>query len=240
MDGKLGWSTVYVILHRSEATINLIHLITRNATLKLSDFHMVPALAGGCQMDRSQAKWVHAVSLKVGDGIFTPLECTPIVALHTSEDRGFANPLTFSSYIVVEGTWATTWAMNQGPAGKPGLYANGDVTALWRAAKAVLIELPFQAIYFATRPVYLVFPWPETRIAIDEIVGGLSWWWINIIEDDGRKTFARRLGKAVVGGMAAWIGLFMAARIALGMVRRGLRIAMSGWEAGVAGKVKEE
>jgi hypothetical protein len=159
-NGKLDWSTVYVDLHRSAGLSTYLHLITANATLKLSAYHMVPALIGGCtpSAPMSAAKWVPAALLNVGDGIFTPLTCSPIVALGSSEERGFANPITFSGHIVVDGVLATVWAFAGPPDARPGMYADGDVTALWRKANEIVIQYPFKAIYFITRPVYLVLP----------------------------------------------------------------------------------
>jgi len=233
--GKLDWSTVYVILHRSEAEIKLTHLITAKATLKLSRYHMVPALVGGCGSDRSQAKWVPAGFLKVGDGIFAPLECTPILALDSSTERGFANPLTFSQSIVVEGVSATTWALQAGPTEiRPWFYENGDVTRLWRVVSQMMVELPFKALYLALRPVYLLFPWQSTRVAIDELLCWLSWKWLDLTvhQHEVHESRAIRRVKFLVFGVGFYAALFWMAKFALQRAVGGLRLVFGEKNAG--------
>jgi hypothetical protein len=229
-NGKLDWSTVYVDLHRSAGLATFTHLITANATLRLSEWHMVPALVGGCELGtRDTAKWVPAALLKVGDGIFTPLVCSPIVALGSSEEHGYANPITFSSHIVVDGVLATVWAFVGHPDGRPGMYADGDVTSTWKTANEIVVQYPFKAIYFITRPAYLLLPWPSTRVMIDEFMCELGRRWVDIVvvKNHERSNYPKAVAKFAALGILLYAVVFVALRRAL-VGFRGLGIGRVG------------
>ena len=130
-DGSLGWSTVYAVMHRAPRA-HLRHvaltLAAANATLRVSHEHLLPLARGGvraCAATAAEQAWLPAAAAAAGDALWAALPaaagggggggegrlvCTPISAVGEHTKFGYAAPLTFSSFIVVDGVAAAVWA----------------------------------------------------------------------------------------------------------------------------------
>jgi hypothetical protein len=135
---------------------------------------------------------------------------------------------------VVDGVLATVWAFAGPPDARPGMYADGDVTALWKKANEIVIQYPFNAIYFITRPVYLLFPWPSTRVLIDKFICELGRRWVEIVvvKNNEKANYPRTVAKFAILGIVLYVTIFDVLRRAL--------VGFGGLRMGKAGKSKKE
>ena len=213
-DGTLGWSTVYAIMHRMPGTV-LRHvsltLAAVNRTLHASHEHLLPLARGGvsaCAASAAEQAWLPAGAAAIGDALWAVvpggggdgdrLVCSPIIAVGEHVEVGFAAPLTFSSYIIVDGVAAVVWAAPFHPLAEAwrrrhlsstdvaippsrGIAcffdeSTGHPTSLWFAIRIALIDAPFRATYLALAAVRAVLPGSlqaAAAIAADDFTAAL-------------------------------------------------------------------
>jgi hypothetical protein len=164
-------------------------LAAANATLRVSHEHLLPLARGGvaaCAANAAAQAWLPAGAAAVGDALWAALPgggggedrlvCTRIAAVGEHTEVGYAAPLTFSSFIIVDGVAAAVWATpfhplaaewrrrrrSSGSEGEgegegavrlrsmPLLFRGGagSPTPLWFAIRVALFDAPFRALYF--------------------------------------------------------------------------------------------
>jgi hypothetical protein len=118
-NGALVWSRVFADPHHSTLlTTPFVRIMTAsNATLRLSALHFLPVSLMGCNGSKfASALWMIAVRVPLNMGVWVAppgvafAQCEVVVETSSSEDVGFAHPLTMDFTIIVDGVVATTYA----------------------------------------------------------------------------------------------------------------------------------
>ena len=125
-DGSLGFSTVFVLMHRKPLDAShhvVLRVATANRTLRASPEHLLPLARGGvgaCAASAAAQPMLPAGAAAVGDALWVAaadgahgwedLACSPITAVGRDEVTGYASPMTFAGTLLVEGVAASVWS----------------------------------------------------------------------------------------------------------------------------------